>query len=280
MLQHDRHVEATPEPASALRELIGDSVRLESIEYLGCGSANPHWRVRANGRDMVWRQFGDAALAPGADRAREAAAHRAIAGRSWAPHLIAEVPGVGMLFEASPGRHPDPRTLTPAERTRLIEAVIECWSLPCPLPVLDYVELIEDYVQRAGAHDDARRLGVQLQAACRNWPSGGPSGGFCLVHHDLHAGNLLLSHTGWTLLDWEYAARGHPGLDAAALDLLLDLAPLERQQLEAAAARHVGPLDWAALTEWRAGLDALWHFARGRDESEADERISMTNGKF
>ncbi len=276
MLQHDRHVEATPEPASALREIIGDSVRLESIEYLGCGSANTHWRVRANGRDMVWRQFGDAALAPGADRAREAAAHRAIAGRSWAPHLIAEVPGVGMLFEASPGRHPDPRTLTPAERTRLIEAVIECWSLPCPLEAIDYAALVEDYIRLAGSHDAARQLGRRLRDACRAWPRSG----FCLVHHDLHAGNLLASDAGWTILDWEYAARGHPGLDAVALDALLDLEPMEHQQLEAAAARYVGPLDWAALTEWRAGLDALWHFARGRDESEADERISMTNGKF
>lgn len=280
MLQHGRHVEPTPsptpDPAPALRALIGDGGPLETFEYLGCGSANPHWRVRANGRDMVWRQFGDAALAPGADRAREAAAHRAIAGRSWAPHLIAEVPGVGMLFEASPGRHPDAHALAPAERASLIEAVIECWSLPCPLPALDYAALVEEYVRLAGMHEDARRLGRQLQAACRNWPRGG----FCLVHHDLHAGNLLLSQAGWTLLDWEYAARGHPGLDAAALDLLLVLQPLERQQLNTAAARHVGALDWAALAKWRAGLDALWHFARGRDESDADGRISMTNEKL
>lgn len=256
MLQHDRHVE----PAPALRALVGD---IESLEYLGRGSANPHWRVRAHGRWLVWRQFGEARLAPGANRAREAAAHRAIAGRPWAPRLLAEVPGVGMLFEASPGVSPaDPDTLTDTARARLIEAVIECWSLPCALPALDYAALIQDYVRLAGSHAAARELGATLRDACGSWSHTG----FCLVHHDLHAGNLLLSDADWTLLDWEYAARGHPGLDAVALDALLGLTPSERQRLDSAATRHIGPFDWAALAHWRAGLDTLWHFARQADE--------------
>lgn len=260
MPQHDRHVE----PAAALRELHELRGGIDHLAYLGRGSANPHWRLRANGRDLIWRQFGHASLAPGADRARERAAHQAIAGRRWAPQLIAELPGVGMLFEASPGRHPDPALLTAAERAGLIDAVIECWSLPCPLTALDYGALIDDYVRRAGPHAAARELGATLADACRSWPHAG----FCLVHHDLHAGNLLLSEDGWILLDWEYAARGHPGLDAAALDALLGLTPSERRRLDSAATGHVGPFDRAALAQWRAGLDTLWEFARQGDETE------------
>jgi thiamine kinase len=58
-----------------------------------------------------------------------------------------------------------------------------------------------------------------------------PDIGECLVHHDLHTGNLLWGH-GLTLIDWEYAGRGNPWLDYATLERDIGLSLQQLQQFK------------------------------------------------
>ena len=46
----------------------------------------------------------------------------------------------------------------------------------------------------------------------------------CLVHHDLHPGNLLNNEGQLIVIDWEYAGQGTPWLDGAALVLEFSIA--------------------------------------------------------
>ena len=40
----------------------------------------------------------------------------------------------------------------------------------------------------------------------------------CLVHHDLIPANVLEASSGLYLIDWEYAAPGHPDIDRWSID--------------------------------------------------------------
>lgn len=72
----------------------------------------------------------------------------------------------------------------------------------------------------------------------------------CLVHHDVHAGNLILGPQGYTLVDWEYAGRGFQGLDQMALNRYCRIKTTRytRQQ--------------KLLAELRAWADTLWWLIR------------------
>lgn len=233
---------------------------IDEVDFLGIGSANPHWRVKAGADTYVWRQFGPDRASPGTDHAREARILAAIAAHPWAPTLVARSPGHGLLFRASSGRHPRPADLSPEQRIALLEAVIECWSTVVDEPPRDYVQLITAYAGLAPASVRRDELVAALIETCAGWNGED----FRLTHHDLHPGNLLLDGNRWTLIDWEYAGVGNPWFDAVALDEMLNLTPDEKSLIAPYLANHSDSGQWQSMICWRNQLNDLWALARLR----------------
>lgn len=255
MPQHEHH--ANPAPSPVLGHLLNP---IDSVRFLGMGSANPHWRVEAGGETYVWRQFGPEHASPGADHAREARILATIAHHPWAPVLLAHCPGHGMLFREAPGQHPQAASLSQRQRIALLRTITECWSTTIDEPPRDYVTLVEAYAHRAPPSGQRDELVIALIEACTAWPSEA----FRLTHHDLHPGNLLLAGDRWTLIDWEYAALGNPWFDAVALDKMLDLTPAEKSLLVPMLDGAANPERWTAMAQWRSQLNQLWSLARCR----------------
>ncbi|TGG93204.1 hypothetical protein E4656_09080 [Natronospirillum operosum] len=226
------------------------------------GATNHLWRLEADGQRWVWRQF---VPAPGVDRAREQTIMRALQGFAWMPDLLAWTPQ-GMLLPWIDGA-PAPNTKPdPDQRAELLTLLNELWARPLPeVAAWDYEQLVCDY--EAACPDDARwhQLADRLISACRQWPAATP----CLMHHDLHPGNLLLSGRQWTLLDWEFAARGNPWIDAVCVDRWLGLSGPERAVLMPVLAPHAVTADpWAHYRDWVEGLEKLWYAAVARETAQ------------
>lgn len=96
----------------------------------------------------------------------------------------------------------------------------------------------------------------------------------CLVHHDLHRGNLALDVLSGAqqliILDWEYSGLGNAWFDAAAMHRFLKISP---ELLQALPAFHdFDKHQSLAINEFNEGLataiqlseiiDALWYWAR------------------
>lgn len=256
MRQHEHHDEPLPSPV--LESVLE---RIDSIRFLGAGSANPHWRVEAGGEAYVWRQFGPEHASPGADHAREARILAAIAHNPWAPVMLAHCPGHGMLFREAPGQHPQAANLSPRQRTALLKALTECWSTVIDERPRDYAELVADYALRAPPSPQRDGLVDALVAGCSSWL---PVETFRLTHHDLHPGNLLVAGDRWTLIDWEYAALGNPWFDALAADEMLSLSPSEMRLLSPFLHGGADPARWQSMAKWRHQLNQLWSLAQVR----------------
>lgn len=255
MLQHEHHDGHAPAPI--LATLLGP---IDSVRFLGVGSANPHWLVRAGGASYVWRQFGPAEACPGADHALEARLLAAVSHHPWAPVVVAHSAGHGLLFRQAPGQHPRPTDLTQPQRTSLLVALTECWSTVIDERPRDYAALVEAYAQRALPSTQRDALAAALIDVCSTWPAEG----FRLTHHDLHPGNLLLAGNRWTLIDWEYAALGNPWFDAVAIDEMLALTQAERSLLTPFLEGATDPARWKAMAQWRLQLNQLWLLAHER----------------
>lgn len=235
--------------------------KVRAMHFLASGSAHAHWLIDSVDGEQprhVWRASASPATTPGASEQAEVSALRSIAGRPWAPRLLAHYPGEGLLFEYIEGEHPEPATLAPAARTALIDVLLECWQTPCAGPPHDYPALVRDYARRAAPGATRDRLVTALLADCARWPATVSR----FTHHDLHAGNLLIAADGqWHLLDWEYAGPGNPWFDAAALDIMLVLQPDERQRIETLLG-PAPPGHWARMRDWHRRLGQLWALAR------------------
>lgn len=255
MLHHEHH--GAPAPSPILATLLE---HIDNVRFLGVGSANPHWLVKANGETYVWRQFGPEEACPGADHALESRILAAVSHHPWAPVVVARATGHGLLFREAPGQHPQASDLTQPQRAALLAALIECWSTVIDEPPRNYAALVEAYAQRAPPSSRRDELAAALIEACTTWPAES----FRLTHHDLHPGNLLLAGNHWTLIDWEYAALGNPWFDAVALDEMLDLKPTEKRLLVPFLAGGTDKGQWRSMSGWRQQLNQLWSLARGR----------------
>lgn len=108
---------------------------------------------------------------------------------------------------------------SPSQRKRLWP-LLECLAeLPLKLPRRRYHSYLTGYwrqIERAGRADDRlHRAWQDFEPRLRafdqsDWPAH-------LVHHDLVPANVLDTGERLVLIDWEYAAIGHPGIDIWSL---------------------------------------------------------------
>ncbi len=101
---------------------------------------------------------------------------------------------------------------------QILARVAECQHIK-DLPLFDYLALWSAYQQKIDDLGDTPKAQVLLDSirALMVELSNTARVEFCLVHHDLHPGNLLSNEGQLIVIDWEYAGGGVPWLDAAAL---------------------------------------------------------------
>lgn len=165
----------------------------------------------------------------GVCRQREEKILSLIATNTWAPVVLQQQlpdenqPGWLLLKRYS--------TLDDAPIADLHAQILACvsdWQQIRNIPLYDYQALWDAYQEKIDDLDNApqaqallssiRALMLKLNIAAEVES--------CLVHHDLHKGNLLSNEGQLVVIDWEYAGLGNPWLDAAALVAEFSIPPL------------------------------------------------------
>jgi aminoglycoside phosphotransferase (APT) family kinase protein len=144
-----------------------------------------------------------------------------------APRLLAPYDDgtwVALLLEDVDGRQPA-QPWEPAELSRVVAAIDELAAAltPCPVPVADIADSWRDELTNwrllveeplPGLDDWSLRHLDALADLEGQWEAA--SAGDTLLHMDLRADNLLVTADRVWVVDWLWAARGHPLLDLAA----------------------------------------------------------------
>lgn len=241
---------------------------------LSGGRSNRLWRVQANGKTCVVKLFAasdDNPLFPNTPTA-EAQLLTHLAGTGLAPRLIAEKAtplGQVIVYShvdgASWAKNPEP----------VARALRRLHDQPVPhgLPhAADGAAALVRQTRRILSlcpSQDSTTLSALI-------PAGGPdrSGEFRLLHGDCVPGNIIVSHTGVTLIDWQCPAVGDPVHDLAvflspAMQQVYRGAPLTPDQI----ARFLDAYDdpetvkrYKSLAPWfhlRMAAYCLWRVANG-----------------
>jgi aminoglycoside phosphotransferase (APT) family kinase protein len=216
--------------------------------------------------------------------AREAEALRLVAGRAWAPRLVAAGPG-RVVATRCPGA-PRPLAAMGEEDARRLGAVLGDahgvrrageGGLPWwPAPAASLA------AYREGRARDTEALlagtahaGLARRALAARSPERPGERPFRLLHGDLVEANVVWGPAGPALVDWEFWRLGDPAEDLA---YLAEVNRLPEPALAAVLAGYRRPEVAAAVDAWRAlvALDAgAWYLREGM---EAEARPLLERG--
>ncbi len=211
---------------------------------------------------------------PAAALAREAAALRLVAGRPWAPQLVADEPGL-VRTTRCPGAPRPVAALDAGDARRLGEVLreahdahrsgeggLDAWPSPA-------VSLADYRARRAedteAALEGTAHAGLARRALAAPLPERGGARPFRLLHGDLVEANLVWGPDGPALVDWEFWRMGDPAEDIA---YLAEVNRLPDAALDAVLGGYGRPEVAAAVGAWRAlvALDAgAWYLREGMD---------------
>ncbi|MEN9465394.1 MAG: hypothetical protein RL217_1575 [Pseudomonadota bacterium] len=124
---------------------------------------------------------------------------------------------------------------------------VHCLKLNFALNKIDITQKAERYWQTFLPQSDQAFLA--LKAYFQHHLAKDPVGELCLCHMDPTAANWIASEQGLVLLDWEYAALGHPLWDVAGLIQQANLSLKEEGQI---------------LTQLGYAQDANWYRAKAQ----------------
>jgi thiamine kinase len=210
---------------------------------------------------------------PGVSFAREIKVLKAIREYPWAPRLLAADSEAGLQlfprYAAILDNLPlstTPATLLnsfiPAFPSTILELLADLQSIRS-VPALDYQNLQLDYAERLAPYPQAISLLRDLAELVARLPADRQ----CLVHHDLHPGNLLVTSLSCgkrsiKLIDWEYAGLGNPWLDMAAACCHWSLVVTDCTSLPAAAGMSRQDVITALATATQVNdlLARLWYW--------------------
>lgn len=225
------------------------------IEPVTGGRTNENFRVTAGARSYFAR-LGIDLPHHGILRANEARSHRLAADAGIAPALIHAADGV-MVTEFIAGKTLvqgealDDEILAGLARALRTLAAVE---VPEDLPVFDPAAVCRrdlDALPAEALSMTRRARALTLLAAAPALTSHG------LIHADLIPENVIVSDARVMLVDWEYAGRGDPAVDAASVVLHFGLEP--RQAAFFVAQRgDIAPATVNALQPILALREALW----------------------
>ncbi|WP_022952604.1 phosphotransferase family protein [Leucothrix mucor] len=244
----------------------------------------------ANAPVLIARINGANAITPGVNRRRESVLLDELKHFKWAPQIIRNAPEEGWCVM----RCYEPliaKSLTAPQQQQLLAAIAELQSIqpynPDGLLTIDYHQLmLENYQSLAVQLND--REALEQIAVFERGLFGLPKLPLCLVHHDLHMGNLALNtNTKSTfsesatheqipeisslksdeqviILDWEYGGLGNAWFDAAAMHRFLKVSPEDLIKLPAFSTFNTEAFNHGlnAAIKLSETIDALWYWAR------------------
>ncbi len=156
----------------------------------------------------------------GVCRQREEKVLNLIGTKAWAPAVFQQqLPDKNQLGWLLMKRY---TTLDDAPIADLHAQILACvsdWQQITSIPAYDYQALWDAYQQKIDDLDNSLQAKLLLNSVSTLMQELNTTADveLCLVHHDLHKGNLLSNAEQLVIIDWEYAGLGSPWLDAAAL---------------------------------------------------------------
>jgi aminoglycoside phosphotransferase (APT) family kinase protein len=241
-----------------------------SQELIAGGKVNRSFLVRTRRGRFVVRLNENVASDPGLDRERELALHSAAANAGIAPQVVFTDPERSCLItDYLDGRLWTPHYFTRmrdlrslGQRLRALQAVP-----PPAVPRFDPIVAARRYAELITASDpeEAGRIQFLLASGAEALErSGSTRRAPCIVHSDLHHGNVLTADRVY-FIDWEYAQVGDPLLDLACVMTYYPRAlPHGALLLEASGLTDSGttPEMLVELTNVFTLLTYLWYRAR------------------
>jgi thiamine kinase len=193
-----------------------------SQELIGGGRVNRSFLVRTRRGRFVVRLNENTETDPGLDRERELVLHKAAAQAGIAPNIVyAAADRSCLITEFVEGRLWTPHYFSRmrdlrslATRMRALHAIT-----PPPMPRFDPLAAARRYVDLVVRQDPGEdgRLRALLERGLEAYErSGSARRPACIVHNDLHHGNVLTAERVY-FIDWEYANVGDPLLDLACV---------------------------------------------------------------
>lgn len=193
------------------------------VRELPGGRTNHSYLIHCDGRDAVLRINAEESESLGIDRRREEILHRQAASAGLSPPLLYCDPDYRFsVTEYVSGRQWRAADIAgETGRQRIRELVARVQALPVLFPSRDYVAYVEKYwsllqSRKPGVLSALRERRQQILPVIASlqedaWKP-------VVVHHDLYPENIIERNGCLFLLDWEYAACGHPDIDRLLLD--------------------------------------------------------------
>lgn len=243
----------------ALNQQLGHAPQWQQMIHNG--SSNTLLTTELDSGSVVLRINAPSQLAFGVNRCREAKVLQLIQPYDWAPQVLLVDKQLRWCLMADHGSSPtddDMSYVVP----QVLAAVAE-WQKIFNGPVTDYRKLYQNY--RKVLSQQGNTIDLSELERLEQLHGQLPAVDDCLVHHDLHAGNVCVNNHRTVVLDWEYAGIGNPWFDGALLHRHFAISAADIHQLPA----------WRGLTdtEFTTGLelssemteilDALWYKVRG-----------------
>ncbi|HZO22232.1 MAG TPA: phosphotransferase [Steroidobacteraceae bacterium] len=254
-----------------------------TVRRLSGGSVNRSYRVctPAGGYVVRLSPVTDAWLA--ADRSVERELHARAAAAGIAPRIVhADGNDRWLITELVEGRLWSEADFGKPHSLGLLAdtlSVVHALEPPAGAPI-DLLGTIGAYARQLQPADP--RLEGWLDAAARAWPlSGAPERQPAIVHHDLHASNLIETGAGLRLIDWECAAVADPLLDVACILSYYETAwscaalLLERAGLRGIDASQLRASVWLFdLHTWLWYCERRQRLSPTQAELDAEQRLS------
>lgn len=256
MIPIDQNIVMPIDAQSALEKHFGE--RLEWTLIQAEGTRHHLFYAQFGLERWIARVEPDTQAAPGVDPWREQEVLNALMDYNWAISAKLIRPESGLLLMPYAGQLIARQELNMEQVEEICCAVKQMHRIS-NVPLLDYAGIFQHY--REAFKQSLPGMG-QLVDETEALLASLPDIGRCLVHHDLHTGNMLWSPQ-LTLIDWEYAGLGNPWLDYATLERDVGLNLTQLQSFE-----RLSGLEPEEMEHWLATaiqaidqLETLWqHF--------------------
>lgn len=241
-----------------------------SQEQIGGGKVNHSFLVRTRRGRFVVRINASTEDDRGLDRDRELVLHTAATGVGIAPHIIYACPDRSCLItDYVEGRLWTPHYFSRMRDLRaLAQRLRTLHEVPPPsMARFDPMVMARRYAETILRHDPGEmdRLGNLLERGDQAFErSGSRERAACIVHSDLHHGNVLTADRIY-FIDWEFAHVGDPLFDLACVIAYYPRAVVHGELMIKAAGLDEQGVTESALTELTRVfnlLTFLWYRAR------------------
>ena len=239
--------------------------RPEQIRPLPGGLTNQCFLLQLDGGQYVLRLEGHNSQALDINRDAEFRIHRLLASKGLTPAIRYRAPQQHYwIRDYIPGRTLQPQDLTLPRLQNMAQQLRLLHQLPTPagIPLLSISDKAAHYWDSIAAQTNHRPL-LDLRPLLQSRLQGAPDTQRTLCHLDPTPANWIETADGQlVLLDWEYAALGHPLWDLAALLQQASISPPEEAQLLHSYGVS-NPQHWQFAQAQMRYLAALWYRAQG-----------------